>query len=190
MLNVSVKSARLSGTRQRISKRTGRTVIVAAVLVFLTVAIALLVSPATLAQVSDKLKTAAASVLIVNSASEPVPVAGQVSLADRQTALAFNAVNVSFASLEGLGNIDVSKFDRIRVVVENNDFPVDLAVHVIEGGESVGLLGVIEVPGCEGSGGCVGSPSVTQVFDVPGRTIRFSTLADPRARGTVHIYGR
>ena len=171
-------------------KRLNRTVITAAGLVILSVAVALLISPATLAQVSDKLRTATASVLIVNSASEPVPVAGTISLADRQTALAFNAVNVSFASLEGLGSIDVSKYDRIRVVVENNDFPVDLAVYVIENGQEVGLLGVIEVPGCDGAGGCVGTPSVTQVYEVPGRAIRFSTLADPRATGNVHIFGR
>jgi hypothetical protein len=166
-------------------KRLIQTVIVAAGLFIVGAAVALLGSPATLAQVSDKVRTATASVLIVNSASEPVP----VSLADRQTALVFDAVNVSFASLEGLGNIDVSKFERIRVVVENNDFPVDLVVHLIENGEEVGTLGVIEVPGCDG-GGCVGTRSITQVYDVPGRTIRFSTLADPRATGSIHIYGR
>lgn len=167
-------------------------IVAAACVVLLTAVVGLLVSPSVRAQI-DKVK---ATVLVVNTPDSPVPVSGTVNVGNTPsvnvirpaTALAFQAVDVSFAALEALGNIDVSSYDRIRVVVENNDFPVDLVVHLIEGGEDVGVLGVIEVPGCDG--GCVGTPSVTQVFDVPGRTIRFSTLADPRATGSVHIYGR
>ena len=159
-------------------------------LLLLTFAIGISIQPSVRAQIADKLKSSVIAVLVVNSPSEPVPVTGTVELASPNTALVFQALDVSFAGLEGLGNIDVSSYGQIRVVVENNDFSVDLVVHLIENGVEVGVLGVIEVPGCDGGGGCVGTRSVTQVFDVPGRTIRFSTLADPRATGSVHIYGR
>lgn len=170
-------------------KKLKRSLLAASGFLVLTFAIGISIQPSVRAQLADKFKAGVIAVLVTNSPSEPVPVTGSVAVANRSTVLAFQAVDVSFAALEGLGGIDVGSYDRIRVVVENNDFPVDLVVHVIEGGEQVGVLGVIEVPGCEG-GGCVGSPSVTQVFDVPGRTIRFSTLADPQATGSVHIYGR
>ena len=170
-------------------KKFKQSLLAASGLLVLTTVIGLSIQPSVRAQLTDKVKTSVISVLVVNGPSEPVPVTGSVAVASRSTALAFQAQDVSFAALEGLGGIDVSSYGQIRVVVENNDFPVDLVVHLIEGGEDVGILGVIEVPGCDG-GGCVGSPSVTQVFDLPGRTIRFSPLADPRATGSVHIYGR
>ena len=175
-------------------KQVQRSIIVAAGLVVLTAVVAMLVSPSVRAQM-DRIKTV---VLVANTPDSPVPVTGTVSVGNTPnvnvnrpvTALAFQALDVSFAALEARGNIDVSSYDQIRVVVENEDFPVDLVVNVIEGGEVVGILDVIPVPGCDGAGGCVGSPSISRVYDLPGRTLRFSTNADPRATGNVHIFGR
>lgn len=105
----------------------------------------------------------------------------------RATALAFQALDVSFSSLQNLGDIDVSPYEKIRVVVRNRSIPFSLTINIIEAGRIVGILDVIEVPGCP-EGIC--GKSVTLFYEVPGRTLRFSTDVDQRARGDVLIFGR
>jgi hypothetical protein len=137
------------------------------------------------------------SVTVVNTSTEPIPVRGivsvgtlpPVSISRAATALIFQARDISFASLNTVGAIDVSSYGQIRVVVQNSDFPVNLVVSLVEDGNAIGILDVVEVPGCP-DGGCVGTRSITRVYDTPGRAIRFSTNAEPGARGDVHIFGR
>lgn len=125
------------------------------------------------------------SVSVNSSAASPVFVRGS-----QTTALAFQRTDVSFSSLESIGDIDVGAYEKIRIVVQNDSFSVSLVVSVVEAGQVVGVLDVIDVPGCDGAGGCVGSRSTTRFYEVPGRKIRFSTNADPRATGDIAIFGR
>ena len=128
---------------------------------------------------------AGASVNVISSAANPVLVRSAQS-----TAVAFTASNVSFSGLEALGDIEVAGYEKIRIVVLNRSFAVDLVVNVVEAGQIVGVLDVIAVPGCDGSGGCVGTRSISRLYEVPGRKIRFTTNADQRATGDVVVFGR
>ena len=63
-------------------KRVVQSLVTAVILLLLITVVGLIVAPLTPAQVADKVKSNIISVLVVNSASEPIPVAGTVNLAN------------------------------------------------------------------------------------------------------------
>ena len=130
--------------------------------------------------------SAGTSVDVSSSASNPIFVREM-----QTTAVAFQSLDTSFSALQNLGDIDVSPYRQIRVVVQNQGAPFSLTLTLVEAGRSIGNLDVIDVPGACPDVSCGnGRASVTRVYEVPGRTIRLSSNADRRIKGDVVIFGR
>ena len=69
-------------TERKIMKMLKQSLIGAVVVVVLMALVAVLFSPAARAQIAEKVKTSVVSVLVVNTALDPVPIAGTVSVAN------------------------------------------------------------------------------------------------------------
>lgn len=129
--------------------------------------------------------SAGTSVGVSSSASNPIFVREE-----RTTALAFQALDGSFSLLNDL-DVTVGPYDKIRVLVQNHGFNFSLTLTLMEAGRSVGILDVINVQGACPDLTCGdGSVTTTRIYELPGRTIRFSTNVDPRLKGDVVIFGR
>ncbi len=130
--------------------------------------------------------SAGTSVGISSSVANPVFVRDE-----RANLLAFQALDVSFSSLSDLGDVSVGSYEKIRVMVQNQGPAFNLTLTLIEGGHAVGVLDVINVQGACPDFPCGGGAvTTTRVYEVPGRFIRLSSLADQRTRGNVMIFGR
>lgn len=66
-------------------KKLKQSLIAAVGLIVLAVVISILISPSTRAQVAEKVKTGIVSVLVVNTPSQPVPVAGTVDVGNLES---------------------------------------------------------------------------------------------------------